>query len=75
MHREEFRMNVKIKEFNVEMVLKNRGIEFEVRDTHGDFLGDLVLTKTKIIWCRGKTDRKNGKSLSLSEFIAYMEAR
>jgi hypothetical protein len=55
------------------MVLKNNGIELEIRDTNGAFLGDLVLTKTKIIWCRGKTGRANGIPWSLKDLIERME--
>lgn len=66
-------MQVKIKSFDVAMELKNKGIELEIRDTSGNFLGDLVVTKTKLIWCRGKTSRANGKNITLTKFIEQME--
>lgn len=66
-------MKVSIKSFDVEMELKNNGIELEIRDNNGDFLGDLVVTKTKLIWCKGKTDRKNGRTIDLQKFIQLME--
>jgi hypothetical protein len=50
-------MKVSIKEFDVEMTVKNNGIEFEVRDNDDVFLGDLYVTKKHIIWCEGKTGR------------------
>jgi len=41
-------MKVAIKSFDVQMEVKNRGIELEVRDARGrQQLGDLVITKTQ----------------------------
>jgi hypothetical protein len=48
-------MLVKIKNFQVEMDVRNKGIEFEVRDNNNKFLGDCYITKTGIEWCNGKT--------------------
>ena len=67
-------MKVSIKQFDVEMDVKNRGIELEIRTPKGDFLGDVVLTKTQIIWCEGKKDRKNGKCLTWDKFREMMNA-
>ena len=67
-------MQVKIKSFDVEMDLKNKGIELEIRDPSGNFLGDLVVTKTILIWCKGKTARNNGKKLTINKFIEMMDA-
>jgi hypothetical protein len=66
-------MKVKIKSFDVDMEVKNRGIEFEVKDNNGNHLGDCVLTKSKIIWCKGRRDRANGVELTWAKFIAMME--
>jgi hypothetical protein len=66
-------MKVTVKSFDVEMELKNNGIELEIRDPSDNFLGDLVVTKTKLIWCKGRTSRANGKTLALNEFIKMME--
>ncbi len=41
-------MKVLIKNFEVEMDLKNNGVEFEVYD-HDKHLGDVILTKTSVI--------------------------
>lgn len=68
-------MNISIKEFNVNMELKNSGIELEVRDTHDNFLGDLILSKSKLTWCKGKTSKKNGIDIKWEDFIQYMESR
>ena len=68
-------MNISIKKFKVDMELKNSGIEFEVRDTHDNFRGDLVLSKSKLTWCKGKTSKKNGIDISWDDFIDYMESK
>lgn len=47
-------MKVSIKDFSVDMVPKNKGVEFEVRDTSDNFLGDLIITKSGLIWCEDK---------------------
>lgn len=56
-------MNVSIKEFNVAMELKNKGVELDVSGPDGH-IGDLIVTKTQLIWCKGKTGRDNGKKKS-----------
>ena len=66
-------VKVTIKSFDVSMEVKNKGIEFEVRDTNNGFLGDCVVTKTGLIWCPGKTDRKNGQKISWEKFIKLVE--
>lgn len=65
-------MKVKIKDFNVDMDIKNNGLELEVRDPKGNFLGDCFVTKTGLIWCEGKTDKANGKKISWNKFIKLM---
>ena len=67
-------MRVSIKELNVSpMDIKTKGIELDVYDNNGTHLGDLVVTKTGVIWCKGKTTPKKGKKVSWSEFIKVME--
>ncbi len=66
-------MDVSIKSFDVEMKLKNMGIEFQVYDNQGKFLGDVILTKAGVIWCKGKTRRKNAPYHGWEEFIRRME--
>ena len=69
-------MKVKIKSFDVAMDVKNNGIEFEVHSPNGEVhLGDLVLTKTRLIWCEGQTTRANGKEIQWDAFIRLMNAR
>lgn len=64
-------MQVSIKKFNVNMDVKNNGIEFEVRDNNGNHLGDCFLTKTGLVWCQGRTLKKNGVSVSWDGFIDW----
>jgi hypothetical protein len=68
-------MNVTIKKFNVEMEVRNAGLEFEVRDTQNHHLGDLVLTKTKLIWCEGRVRPENGKVITWEDFRQLMLAQ
>lgn len=66
-------MNVNIKKFDVAMQIKNKGIELDVSDTSDNHLGDLVITKRKIIWCPGKTSRRKGKGLRWDKFIQIFQ--
>ena len=68
-------MDVRIKQFSVEMEVKTKGIEFEVRENGGKFLGDCYLTKTGIEWCGGKTPQGNGKKIDWTKFIELMNSR
>lgn len=65
-------MQVKIKSFDVEMDVKNNGVEFQVHDNDGKFLGDRYVTKSGVTWCAGKTTRANGKKVSWPKFIELM---
>ena len=67
-------MKVVFKQFDVDMQLKNKGIELDVCDTSGKHVGDLVITKTNLIWCQGKTTRENGKAVEWRQFIEIMES-
>ncbi len=67
-------MKVSIKSFEVDMQLKNNGVEFEVYDNQNEHLGDVILTKTSIIWCKGRVRRENGKRYTWEEFIKLVEA-
>jgi len=54
-------MEVWIKSFDVDMQVKQKGIELEVRNANGtDQLGDCYATMTGIIWCKGKIKKENG---------------
>lgn len=65
-------MQVGIKDFGVNMEVKTRGVEFAISDNSGSHLGDLIITKSKLIWCEGKVKRQNGKEISWEDFRAFM---
>lgn len=66
-------MKVSVKDFCISMEVKNKGIELDVYDSAENHLGDLVVTKTKLVWCKGKTAVAHGKSVTWENFIKYME--
>ena len=67
-------MKVKIKDFNVQMDVKQSGIEFEIHDNEDKHLGDLVITNANVIWCKGRTRRdKGGKKVSWKKLIKIIE--
>ena len=57
-------MAAEIKQFVGRVKLGNKGIEIEARTGDGEHIGDLIVTRAGIIWCEGKTQRKNGQRLS-----------
>ncbi len=63
---------VSIKSLGIDMHIKNRGIELDVYDgdTH---LGDLCVTKTGLVWCKGKTTRDKGLQIRWKKFIKWAE--
>ena len=66
-------MRVWITELNAEQQLKNNGMQLDVYSPDGeDRLGDLTITKTKLVWCSGKVHKKNGNEKTWAEFIAWM---
>ena len=65
-------MKVKIKQFDVEMEIKNNGIEIDVSNSK-EHLGDLYVTKTRLIWCKGRRKQENGKKVDWPTFIKMMD--
>lgn len=65
-------MEVNVKKLDVAMQVKNNGIEFDVYDGT-TFLGDFIVSKAGIIWCKGKTSRANGKRIPWKKLIALLE--
>lgn len=67
------KLEVRIKQFDVNMLVKSKGIEFEVRTPNGQSqVGDCYLTKTALIWCKGKTTRPNGIKPSWPELAEIL---
>ena len=64
-------MNVKIKKFEIEMEVKTNGIELEVRTPDGTKqLGDLIVSKTGLKWCKGKSTK--GKFMTWEKFTSMI---
>lgn len=69
-------MDVSIKKFNVNMDVKNKGIEFSVDTPNGGgHRGDLIVTKARLEWCNGQVQAGNGKQVTWDQFIAWMNAQ
>lgn len=66
-------MPVRIKDLGVDLQVKTRGVEFEVSDAAGQ-MGDFYVTGTGVIWCRGKTQKANGKKVPWKKLIALLES-
>lgn len=64
--------NVSIKSLGIDMHIKTKGLELDVYDGD-DHLGDLYVTRTGLIWCKGKTARDNGRQISWREFREWAE--
>ena len=58
-----------IKDFSVNMDIKNNGIEFDV--SNNGHIGDLIVTKTGIIWCEGRTQRAQGRKITWQQLRDY----
>jgi len=57
-------MEVWIKSLEVDMQVKQKGIELEVRGKNGESqLGDCYATMTGLIWCKGRIKKENGVKL------------
>lgn len=66
-------MKVKIKRFDVEMEVKNSGIEFEIRSPDGTKqLGDMQVTKSGLEWHKGKSS--SGPKKTWQQVIDWMNS-
>lgn len=72
-------MEVRIKTFDVNMLVKQNGMELEVRTPDGTSqVGDCYVTMTGLIWCKGRTTKAHGVKLTwkeLGEILDSVEAR
>jgi hypothetical protein len=62
---------VRIKEFGIDMEVKNKGVVLDVYEG-GTYLGDIQVTKTGLTWCNGKSP--TGPKVSWKEFIDWMNS-
>ena len=68
-------MKVHIKQFDVSMLVKSKGIELEVRKPDGtSHVGDCYVTMTGLIWCKGKMAKKNGIKISWDDLAAVLDS-
>ena len=68
-------MKVHIKQFDVSMLVKSKGIEFEVRKPDGSSqIGNCHVTMTGLIWCKGKTAKKNGIKISWDDLATVLDS-
>ena len=67
-------MQLKIKDLAIDMAVKRRGLEVEVRySSNGEHLGDVYVQPTGLIWCHGKTPRNSGTFVTWEEFAKMMK--
>jgi hypothetical protein len=72
----EMGMKVSIKDLSVDMEIKNTGVELDVYSPDGTVHhGDLIVTKTGLTWCKGKTPRATGKKITWATFIAWADSQ
>ena len=65
-------MTVKIKEFGLDLTVKNKGLTLDIYDPDGTFLGDLKVAKGGLTWCNGKAH--TGPKATWKEFIDWMNS-
>jgi len=68
-------MKTFIKDLGCDLGIKNKGVEIDVSDTTNKHLGDLCITNTRLIWCKGKKKRENGTGVTWDRFIKWMESQ
>jgi len=50
----------------------NKGILVRIRDEQGKNLGKLWIGQAKVRWAKGSVHEKNAKSLSVEDFVNYL---
>jgi hypothetical protein len=50
----------------------NKGILIRIRDAQGKNLGKLWIGQAKVRWAKGSIPERNAKSMSVTEFVAYL---
>ena len=66
-------MEVRIKQLDINMFVKQNGIEFEVRTPDGTSqVGDCYLTMTGLVWCKGRITKPKGVKISWNELAVIL---
>lgn len=56
--------------------LKNTGVAFDVYGSGSKRLGDLSVTQTGLVWCKGASSRNNSKlTVKWNDFIVWMQSQ
>jgi hypothetical protein len=55
-----------------QVAVGNKGILVRIRDEQGKNLGKLWIGQAKVRWAKGSVPEKNAKSLSVSDFVDYL---
>lgn len=66
-------MKVKIKDLGIPLEIKSKGVEIDVSDNQDKHVGDLYVTMTNLIWCKGRTTRAKGTKVSWDNFMKVMQ--
>ena len=57
-----------------ETEVKTAQQQYQIWDNDSEFKGSLYFNRANLIWCKGRTQRDNGKRISWKDFIKYMES-
>jgi hypothetical protein len=55
-----------------QVTVGNKGILIRIRDDQGGNLGKLWIGRAKVRWARGSVPEKNAESMSVKEFVDYL---
>lgn len=58
----------------VTVPLGNDGINLNIADTDNVHVGDLRIGRGRVVWMRGKTTEKNGKSITMNKFLELLDS-
>jgi len=69
-------MKVKIKSFDVAMEVKQSGVELQINSPDGsDHHGDCFVTMTGLVWCKGRTKKRNGVKISWGQLMQICDSK
>ncbi len=68
-------MKAAIKDIGVDLILKTRTMDIEVRDNQDKPKGTISINKAHIIWRKARHGKGNAIKVTLEDFIEYMEAK